>query len=136
MAHVYTKVNELEKTPKVGDGNSVALVQHFTRVGLTAHWRPGERVMDAAHIPEGTVIATFIDGRYPNNSHGNHAALFVRFGPRSQKTGKPSYIVVMDQWLAKKDVHARSIYPQGMKTRAQGNQYDDSDNADMMFVVK
>jgi hypothetical protein len=30
-------------------------------------------------IPSGTAIATFTRERYPNLSHGNHAAIFIRW---------------------------------------------------------
>ena len=131
MPHVYPQAAALENKEKAGDGNCVALVQHYTKVGHTSTWRQGERVMDSATLPPGTVIATFVDGRYPNRKTGNHAALFLRFGPRSPKTGKPQYIVVMDQWLRKDKIRARSIYPQ---KNAPGS--DDSDNANAMYVVK
>jgi hypothetical protein len=135
MPYVYAKAAEVEAKPKVGDGNCVALVQQFTKVGHTSSWRPAENVMEATHIPLGTVIATFDgQGKYPNNKKGNHAALFLGFGPTSQKTGKPTFIRVMDQWKTKKEIRSRGIYPRG-KSRAEGNIFDDSDNAGTMFVV-
>ena len=135
MAHVYPEVNTLEKHALTGDGNCVSLVQKLTDVGHTSRWKPGERVMDGKNIAPGTVIATFENGRYPNRHTGNHAALYLYSGPNSQKTGKPAYIVVMDQWIRKGRISARSIYP---KTRSlsPGLIYDDSDNAEMFYVVK
>jgi hypothetical protein len=66
MAHIYQKVDTLEKYALIGDGNCVALVQKLTDVGHTSNWRPGERVLDSKNILPGTVIATFENGRYPN----------------------------------------------------------------------
>lgn len=135
MPHVYRSVRSLEKTQKVGDGNCVALVQHYTTVGHTSIWRPGERVMDATSIEPGTVIATFVNGRYLSRVHGNHAALFMSFGPKDAKTGKPAYIVVMDQWARKTAITSRSIWPRG-RLHADGGYFDDSDNAEAFYVVK
>lgn len=136
MPYKYSRVKELENADKVGDGNCVALVQHFTDIGNTSTWRPGERVMDTRTIPEGTVIATFDqNGRYPNQAHGNHAALFIRFGPLSAKTGKPAYIVVMDQWKTKNRISSRPIHPRA-KRKADGGLYHDSDNAEAFYIVK
>ncbi|MCA1247722.1 BPSL0067 family protein [Massilia sp. MS-15] len=123
------------KERQAGEWDCVALVQSLTGVGHTSTWRPGERVMDAKNIPVGTVIATFEDGRYPNRSTGNHAALFLYFGPKSLKTGKPSYIAVMDQWRSKPKISARSIWPRG-KSHAEGGWADDSDNAETFYVVR
>jgi hypothetical protein len=135
MAHIYPEVNSLEKHALIGDGNCVALVQKLTDVGHTSRWRPAERVMDAKNIAPGTVIATFEDGRYPNRHTGNHAALYLHSGPNSMKTGKPAYIVVMDQWIRKGRVSARSIYPKA-RSLSVGLIYDDSDNAEMFYDVK
>ena len=46
-------------------------------------------------IANGTAVATFVNGQYPNQPHGNHAALFVRLMP----DGKG--IVIFDQWKGK-----------------------------------
>jgi hypothetical protein len=135
MAHIYQKVDTLEKHALIGDGNCVALVQKLTDVGHTSSWKPGERVLDSKNISPGTVIATFENGRYPNRHTGNHAAFYLYSGPNSMKTGKPAYIVVMDQWVRKGHVSARSIMPKA-RTLSIGLHYDDSDNAAMFYVVK
>jgi hypothetical protein len=41
-------------------------------------------------IAKGTVIATFVNGRYQNLRQGNHAALFIR--------QVPGGIEIFDQW--------------------------------------
>jgi hypothetical protein len=45
-------------------------------------------------IQKGTAIATFVNGKYPNNSHDNHAAFYI-----SQDAGG---IWVVDQWKSQK----------------------------------
>jgi RHS repeat-associated protein len=64
----------------VGDGDCVDLLQKVMgSIGETMQWTPGERVEDtkaSRSIKSGTAIATFINGRYPNKKHGNHAAFF------------------------------------------------------------
>lgn len=133
--HVYANALELQiLNTKIGNGDCVPLVQHFTNVGHTSGWRPGLRVMDALLISEGTVIATFEKGRYPNRKTGNHACFFLHFGPISQSTGKPAYIVVMDQWKRKAQISMRRIEPRG-RLQSEGNPVGDSDNADAYYVV-
>lgn len=134
--YVYSDAWALEGTPRRGDGNCVALVQNLTNVGYTGFWSPVLRVMDCVQLPVGCVIATFENGRYANRPKGNHACLFLEFGPVSQSTGKPNSIVVMDQWIAKDRpfIKSRPILPRG-KSHSQGNPYYDSDNADTFYVV-
>lgn len=136
MPHIYTDVLKLQHQPKVGRGDCVELVQKFTKVGWTGKWRAWIRVLDAGFIRVGPVIATFDhNGRYPGKASGNHAAFFAGMGPLDAKTGQPSYILVMDQWKQKRSIHERKIYPRG-RPKAEGNIYDDSDNADMFYVVE
>lgn len=66
-------------------------------MGPTSGWRPGPRVVDLSYLNPGTVIANFMDGRFPNR-HGYRAALFMEFGPRGMTNGRPSIIKVMDQF--------------------------------------
>lgn len=133
-------VDELEGKPPLGDGECVALVQKTTSVGLTLGWRPGPRVVDLLYLNPGAVIANFMFdkngvGRFPNR-HGYHAALFVSFGTRNEK-GRASSIVVMDQWRHRmpNTIHKRSIYVRGDKSHAEGNPYNDADNALHYYVV-
>ncbi|WP_432382312.1 BPSL0067 family protein [Duganella sp. P38] len=136
MPHVYANALKLQNKPKIGRGDCVELVQQFTQVGWTGKWRPWVSVLDAGFIRTGTVIATFDkNGRYPNKASGNHAAFFVGMGPLDSHTGRPAYILVMDQWKLKRNIHERKIYSRG-RSKAEGNIYDDSDNADMFYVVE
>lgn len=133
-------VEALEGMPPFGDGECVALVKELTNVGPTMGWRPGPRVVEQLYLNPGTVIANFVFdkqgvGRFPNR-HGYHAALFVGFGTRNEK-GRASSIVVMDQWRARMQntVHRRPIYARGDKSHAEGNPFNDADNALHYYVV-
>lgn len=135
MPHIYPDAPKLQGLAKVGDGDCVALVQEFTKVGWTGRWRPWIKVLDAGYIRVGTVIATFNKhGRYANNPTGNHAAFFLGMGPLDPKTGRPKYIRVMDQWKKKRMIGAREILPRAT-LKEDGGPYDDSDNAETYWVV-
>jgi len=61
----------------IGSGQCVALVQAAAPVGRHDAWRPGAKVFGNPDIREGTIIATFKDGRYPDNRTGQHAAIYL-----------------------------------------------------------
>lgn len=86
----------------IGDGQCARLVQDLTGVGHTSRWQPGERVIDVAKtLTPGTVIANFIfeyDKMWFPNSHGWHAALFIRGEDFNMANGKPERIWMFDQW--------------------------------------
>jgi len=138
MPHVYRDVRKLQDKSKVDGGECVRLVQHYTNVGHTSTWRQGDRVLDLKFLEPGTVIANFTrQGRWPGKPKGNHAAFFVEFGPRGPD-GKPTSIVMMDQWTdaRKKTINARTVPRRGVKLHSEGNLFDDSDNAEHFYVVK
>jgi hypothetical protein len=87
----------------IADGQCARLPQALTSVGHTSRWRPGERVIDVARtLQPGTVIANFwfeLNEVWYPNTHGYHAALFVRGEGYSVVTGKPSQIIMFDQWV-------------------------------------
>lgn len=88
IARDYKNQKEL-----VGNGQCVTLVKAFSDAPAASSWNEGGKVSDlvkAGRISSGTVIATFVKGRYQNHSHGNHAAIFVK--------AIPGGIVVFDQW--------------------------------------
>ena len=91
---------------KVGTGQCVAYVQAATSIGSTGTWTAGVKVISAhpGQITKGTVIATMVDGHYPNHSHGNHAAIYL--------SHDASGIQVIDQWLGQV-VHYRTIHDHG-----------------------
>ena len=106
----------------VGTGQCVAYVQQAARAPFTGRWRAGIQVMRAnpGTIARGTVIATMVDGTYPNHAHGNHAAIYLSHDAAG--------IYVQDQWtghpVSPRLIHARS---------ASGNA---SNNANAFFVVE
>jgi hypothetical protein len=127
----------------IADGQCARLPQELTSVGHTSRWQPGERVVDVAKtLKPGTVIANFVlkDGKmvYPN-THGYHAALFVRGEGFSVATGKPSQIIMFDQWKnARADAsHAPGTRPVRAYTPEQARQSRRSpcDNANDFYVV-
>lgn len=110
MPFVYKNVKHLEGNALVGGGDCVDLIKAYApglRNVPTSSWRPGEKVVGGKNIAEGTAIATFINGRFPNNHTGQHAAFFVADGGQT--------IHVMDQWkndpILKPKVSERPIRP-------------------------
>lgn len=128
MTCIYSQVSKLKGQPVVGSHQCVALVQHYAGAPTTAHWRQGEAVFGNAVLRPGTAIATFVKGRYPNRSHGNHAALYVGQAPDG--------IYIADQWKAAKKttISVRKITSQGKDKK--GNFIQASDNADAFFVIE
>jgi hypothetical protein len=93
--------------------------------------------VDLSYLNPGTVIANFVDERFPSR-HGYHAALFMEFGPRSMTSGRAGSIKVMDQFTGRQPrnlVKSRDIWARGDKPHKQGNPYLDCDNADQFYVV-
>ncbi|EYF06150.1 BPSL0067 family protein [Chondromyces apiculatus] len=62
----------------VDNGECVRFVQSLARMPQTKNWSPGQYVKTASYIAPGTVIATFVDGHYPKDDHGKHAAVYIR----------------------------------------------------------
>jgi hypothetical protein len=132
MPIIYPDAPRLERHPKVGNKDCVALVKEFTILKnvSTSRWREGEPVLDNRHIAAGTVIATFVRGRYPNRSAGNHAAFYLRPGPGG--------FWVIDQWKSDRDkpnITARWIPSRGAKKR-DGTYPLASDNAQAFSIVE
>jgi hypothetical protein len=90
----------------VGTGECVALVQACSQAPNTARWTTGRKVMgtNIGVIEKGTVIATMVDGHYPNHKHGNHAAIYLSHDGHG--------IQVMDQWHGQ-PAHYRTIHNNG-----------------------
>lgn len=124
----YEKVDELEKHNLVGSHQCVALVQIYAGAPRTSVWRQGDAVVGNKTLKKGTAIATFVKGRYPNRSHGNHAALFVR-----QAAGG---IYIMDQWKTKASGKVTSRFIASLGVDKKGRHKSPSDNADAFSVIK
>lgn len=101
MPYICPNLRSVEASAVVDDGDCVALIR--TNVpGLrgTSHsgWRQGAPVVGEARIARGTAIATFDDGRFPNRSGIDHAAIFLAYGGAGiwvleQRGGKDSATV-------------------------------------------
>lgn len=126
MAYIYSEVEALNKKPKVGDGDCVALVRHYTNMPSHHSWKEGEAVLGNTRIRTGTAIATFINGKYPNQNHGNHAAFFLRHGNGG--------FWVIDQYKRVGTIVKRFIRARGKK--ADGNYWYPSDNALAFSVIE
>jgi hypothetical protein len=127
MAYVYANVENLQSTEMVGSHQCVALVQHYAKVPHTSKWSEGAKVETSSTIVKGTAIATFVDGKYPNKPHGNHAALYI-----SQDA---SGITVMEQWTGKKTkVSSRKLPFKGKNL--QGAYNDPSNNGDAFSIIE
>lgn len=87
----------------VGDGQCVALVKNCAGAPETTKWKQGAPVRGNLSIQAGTAIATFVDGKYPNLRHGNHAAIYISQDAKG--------IQVYDQWLGNKQkpIHIRTL---------------------------
>jgi len=129
MPYIYSRVDELEGTDKVGSKQCVALVKYYAGTPATATWSEGKMVMSNLSVVKGTAIATFVDGKYASHTSGNHAALYVK-----QDAGG---IYVMDQWAndqTKPKVSMRYIRRKG---KNHTNQFiDPSNNADAYSIVE
>jgi len=101
----------------VGDGQCVALVQHCAGAPHTSTWRKGESVRGNLSVQPGTAIATFdTNGKYPNQAHGNHAAIYISQDSKG--------ILVYDQWKDnEKGVHIRPIRWGGDDPSDDGNAF-------------
>src|SRR4051794_16300441 len=120
MAYIYKDVDNLEGKTLAGSGQCVALVQVYTKAPLTSSWKEGVTVKGDTSIARGTAIATFVGGKYPNQAHGNHAALYL-----SQDAAG---IQVMDQWKSKSTIASRTLRFQGKNK--DGTFVDPSNNGD------
>ncbi|XLZ68827.1 BPSL0067 family protein [Massilia sp. SR12] len=129
MSYVYSNAHNLDKQEKVGTFECVALVQHFANAPITSAWRKGDQVMGNKSLSPGTAIATFVNGRYPNLPHGNHAAFYL-----GQDAGG---IYVVDQWRDmqnKPTISKRFIRSKG-KSKS-GGYIEPSNNADAFSVIE
>ncbi|MYM69828.1 BPSL0067 family protein [Pseudoduganella sp. FT55W] len=128
MPYVYSKVDALEGSAKVGTHQCVVLIQHYTDAGPASGWRQGEAAFGNPMIRKGTAIATFKDGRYPNAKHGNHAAFFLRQGING--------IYVMDQWNSERKPHVSERFLESLGKNKDGSFKKPSNNADAFFVIE
>lgn len=81
-----------ELIPLVANGQCARLAQEWCGAPGPANllWKQGEKVRGNLGLRTGAAIATFINGKYPSQAHGNHAAIYL-----SQSAAG---ILVIDQW--------------------------------------
>lgn len=121
MSYIAHNLEHHSRSSSVGSGQCVALVQQWAGAPNTATWSQGIKVKGhGAEIARGTVIATFVNGHYPNHSHGNHAAIYLSQDDHG--------IRVLDQWLH----HA----PSERVLHFHGGQGSASNDGDMFSVVE
>jgi hypothetical protein len=121
MSYIAQNLEHHSTRGAVGSGQCVALVQAWAGAPTTSTWRQGIKVKgNGSTISKGTVIATMVDGHYPNHAHGNHAAIFL--------SEDSNGIRVMDQWTG----HAPSI----RTIHFHGGTGSPSNDADKFYVVE
>ncbi|UGQ46657.1 BPSL0067 family protein [Massilia endophytica] len=129
MAFIYKEASRLDKQEKIGDGECVTLIKHFTGAGMTRTWKQGAAVAGNRALREGTAIATFVNGRWRGLAHGNHAAFYL------SQVADGVYIV--DQWknnATKPLISRRFIRRLGKDSR--GNYIRPTENADAYSVIE
>jgi hypothetical protein len=128
MSYVYGDVDTLPGSPAVGTEQCVALVEYYAKTPAPARtqWSQGDDVKGNRNIKKGMAIATFVNGRYPSRSTGNHAALYV-----SQALNG---IWVVDQYKGSGGIHKRLLRFTGKKP--DGRFIDPSNNGDAFSVIE
>lgn len=103
-----------------GETECVEFVRQTAGAPHTSLWRPGVHVRDAlpGHIAPGTAIATFVNGRYPADANGRHAAIYLSHNAMG--------ITVLDQWDRQGEVRSRIIrfgVPPGTRRSNDGDTF-------------
>lgn len=126
--YVYAKVDDLEGKPLVSNKQCAVLIQWYTKPGLAATWKEGAAVKGNTTIAKGTAVATFVNGKYQNLPHDNHAAFYIS----QDATG----VKVMDQW--KDDPNKPTISSRVMQFKGKdkhGQFIDPSNNGDALSII-
>jgi len=129
MPYVYKEAMKLDKQPKVGGGECVALVRLYAGAPIARTWREGSKVVGDRTLSLGTAIATFDKhGKWPGKPKGNHAAFYL--GQTSD------FVRIVDQWNRgdKKTISTRLIFRLGKNP--DGSYVRPSDNADAFSVIE
>lgn len=128
MSYTYSKVDDLKDEPVVGSHQCVALIQLYAGAPVSSAWRQGDAVLGNRTLQKGTAIATFVDGRYPNQAHGNHAAFFVKEFAKG--------IWIMDQWKSEKKTTISLRFLASLGKNKQGKFIRAIDNAEAYSVIE
>lgn len=85
-----------------GHAECVEFIKQALGAPATTSWREGKKITKGdLTLPRGTAIATFVNGKYPQNDTGQHAAVYL---------GQDGFgIQVLDQWRKKPTVTKRTI---------------------------
>ncbi len=126
MPHIYKEVRALQNAEKIDDGECVSLVKKFTQLGWTGSWKEGVPVVGNRQIEQGTAVATFVNGKWPGKSTGNHSGFYM--GQVADG------IYIMEQWPKKKLIGKRFIRRKGKDKN--GNYITPEDNADAFSVIE
>lgn len=126
MPYLCPQYRGLESKPLVGTEHCVALIQECAKAPHTSHWREGSKVKGNVVLTPGTAIATFVKGKYPNQAHGNHAAIYV--------TQDTVAIYVLDQWKGKSSISIRPLFFKGKNKN--GSYVDPSNNGDAFSIIE
>ncbi len=130
MSFFYADVDSLVTTPPkpaIGTGQCVALIEKYTNTPkpVKDFWKVGAPVRGNAALKKGTAIATFLNGKYPSNASGNHAAFYLS----SDATG----ICVVDQYVGSRGIHKRHLR---FKGKSATGYTDPSNNGDAFSVIE
>jgi hypothetical protein len=128
MPYVYPTARALDGKPKVGDLECVALIRHYTGAPPASSWREDKKVLGNKDILPGTAIATFVNGRWPGKTKGNHAAFYL--GQVSDG------IYVIDQWPDSKKETISKRFIQSKGRNHDGTYRQPSDNAEAFSVIR
>ena len=126
MSYVYEDAEKLAGLPAVGNGQCVTLIIRYAKAPGSLPLEGGKTGESESLLKKGTAIATFVNGKYPNNNTGQHAAFYL-----SQDAAG---IWVIDQWLASRTVQKRQLRFRGKKK--DGGFADPSNNGDAFSVIE
>lgn len=126
MPYVYDNPESLDGQDRVGTHQCVALIKHYAKAPAASLWKEGASVKGNMLLKKGTAIATFVNGKYPNQGTGNHAAFYV--------SQDGAGITVVDQWTGSGTIVMRRLPFLG-KDKA-GKYRTPSNNGDAFSVVE
>ena len=131
MPYIYDAVESLVTDPpkqNAGTGQCVALIEEYTTVPrpAAATWKQGAVVRGSKTLAKGTAIATFVNGKYPSNASGNHAAFYL--------SEDANGIWVVDQYAGSGGIRKRHLRFKGEVSK--GVYVDPSNNGDAFSVIE
>jgi hypothetical protein len=125
MSYIYSEAQTVIGKPIVDDGKGnykgecVSLVKKYVNPQPTSKWKMGVLVRGNNNIKEGTVIATFFDGK----SYKGHAAFYV--------SQDGDGIIVVDQYQGLQKIQKRKI-----RFKGKADAKDGVNDGDSYYVVE